>query len=93
MAYYSDTTKRLLGQIGRPYEYSASQGIDLSSLLMALMFMPQKGKTVLGQTPLPAGKGLPGGLDAMSAAPNVLSMIPPEIFSAILGLPGLGGII
>ncbi|MCK7475670.1 MAG: hypothetical protein MZV49_24310 [Rhodopseudomonas palustris] len=61
MGYYSNTTKRLLDQIGKPYEYTQSQGLDLSSLLMALMFMPQKGKTVLGQTALPAAKGFPAG--------------------------------
>ena len=86
MAYYSDTTKRMLNQIGRPYEYTQSQGLDLSSLLMALMFMPKGGKTVLGNTALPPAKGLPGG----GGAPmDVLSMIPPEIFSAILGIPGI----
>jgi hypothetical protein len=51
MGYYSDTTKKLMAQIGEPYVTTVRQGgspLDLSSLIMALAFMPQASKAFAG---------------------------------------------
>lgn len=85
MAYYADTTKKLLDQIGNPYvseTKAVNPAFDLSSLIMALAFMP-KGSQVLTNTPLPPSKGLPGGMTPEEAMPKMIPMEDPSIFPTI----------